>query len=98
MKYERQLVLREWGSSGQAALEASHARLPCQGTALAVAERYLHAAGIADVAAAEVGSSRGPLAEAVIGLPWHSTRARDVGLGAACAVDFLAMTLREVRP
>jgi len=98
MKYERQLVLREWGSSGQAALEASRARLPCHGPALAVAERYLHAAGITNVAAATDGASKGPLAATVDALPWHSAGARVVGLGAACAVDFLATTLREARP
>jgi hypothetical protein len=39
----------------------------------------------------------GPFASALAALPWHAEKAREVGLGAAHAVDFLAATLREVR-
>ncbi len=112
MRYERQLVLREWGSAGQAALEAARAELPCAGRELAVAERYLQAAGVPSVsglsasaaARGEGGASNGvspagpgPFANALAALPWHAGAAREVGLGAAHAVDFLAATLREVR-
>ncbi len=107
MRYERQLVLREWGTAGQAALAASRAELPCAGREIAVAERYLQAAGVASVssvnasavARGEGGSPAGPgpFASALEALPWHAEEAREVGLGAAHAVDFLAATLREVR-
>ena len=109
MRYERQLVLREWGTAGQAALAASRAELPCAGRELAVAERYLHAAGVSAVTgvietdangvneAADHARRAGPFASALAALPWHAEEAREVGLGAAHAVDFLAATLREVR-
>ncbi len=101
MRYERQLVLREWGSAGQAALEAARAELPCAGRELAVAERYLQAAGVSSVtgAAPIEGEPRGggPFAHALEALPWHAGAAREVGLGAAHAVDFLAAALREAR-
>lgn len=103
MRYERQLVLREWGSAGQAALEAARAEVPCAGVELAVAERYLQAAGVAAVSVAGGAGSEaprasfGPFASALAGLTWHAEESRAVGLGAAHAVDFLATTLREVR-
>jgi hypothetical protein len=106
VRYERQLVLREWGTAGQAALEAARAELPCAGAELAVAERYLQAAGVAAVigapreggdGAGAFGPAAGPFASALAGLPWHAEESRSVGLGAAYAVDFLATTLREVR-
>jgi len=97
MKYERQLVLREWGTSGQAALEAAAGDLPCSCEAFVVAERYLHAAGVSSVREASADAPRGPVTMAVDALPWHSSAARMVGAGAACAVDFLAETLREAR-
>lgn len=51
MRFERQIVLREWGSAGQAALEASRAEIACADDAFVVAERYLHAAGVTEVVA-----------------------------------------------
>ena len=103
MRYERQLVLREWGTAGQAALEAAHAELPCEGEAFAVAARYLQAAGVSHVSAVARASSSVPVASpeasfvaAMGALPWHADSAREVGIGAAHAVEFLATTLREV--
>jgi hypothetical protein len=51
VRFERQIVLREWGSAGQAALEASRAEIACADDAFVVAERYLHAAGVTEVVA-----------------------------------------------
>jgi hypothetical protein len=107
VRYERQLVLREWGTAGQAALEAAHAELPCEGEAFAVAARYLQAAGVSHVSAVARASSSVPVASpeaspkasfvaAMGALPWHADSAREVGIGAAHAVEFLATTLREV--
>ncbi len=100
MRYERQLVLREWGSAGQAVLAASHASLPCAGSAFAVAERYLRAAGVPSVEAsatrAGAAPPEGPFASALGALPWHAEGAREIGIGAAHAVDFLAAALHAV--
>jgi hypothetical protein len=99
VRYERQLVLREWGTAGQAALEAASAVLACSGGAFAVAERYLQAAGIARVQS-ESREATAPREVATFvasleSLPWHASEARTVGVGAAHAVDFLVRTLRE---
>lgn len=101
MRYERQLVLREWGTAGQAALEAACAELPCAGAELAVASRYLNAAGVTavrgDVERAEREGPKAPFADALASLPWHASSSREVGVGAAHAVDFIARTLRGAR-
>ncbi len=99
MRYERQIVLREWGTAGQVALETASAVIPCGGRSLDVAERYLHAAGVARVEGATSVSPEArpsPFVASMIALPWHAPEARAVGLGAAHAVDFLTCTLREV--
>ena len=109
MRFERQIVLREWGSAGQAALEASRAEIACADDAFVVAERYLHAAGVTEVVApVAVGASVATVATvagerqvdasfvaAVEGLPWHAPASRAVGVGAAHALAFVARTLRE---
>lgn len=96
MRYERQLILAEWGSRGQSAVEAATVQLPCAEPARAVAVRYLEAAGFGAVGDAPCTHAR-EFERAVTALPWHASSARAVGLGAACAVDALVHTLREAR-
>lgn len=109
MRFERQIVLREWGSAGQAALEASRAEIACADDAFVVAERYLHAAGVTEVVAPVAAGASGPsvatgageqqvdapFVAAIEGLPWHAPASRAVGVGAAHALAFVARTLRE---
>jgi hypothetical protein len=54
----------------------------------------VQAAGVAEARACE--GIAGPFAAAMGALPWHTEAPREVGLGAAHALDFLATTLREV--
>ena len=94
MRFERQIILKEWGSAGQALLSTTRAGLPCEGEAFAVAERYLHAAGVSAVEHDAVCTQPRSLEAMIDALAWHSAPAKSVGVGAACAVDFLTTTLR----
>lgn len=83
----RQVLVAEIGVEGQERIERATARLPCEGLALEVAERYARGAGFAEVVA--VATNEAPaLDEVEASMGAHA--ARDVLRGARAA-------LREVR-
>lgn len=95
-RYQRQMLLPEWGAAGQERVRAARVEVRGEGYAAEVARRYLVGAGVGAVTMA-ASTSPEALAVLVEGKPVVMARDRAdvdrVALGAACAVEALKALL-----
>ncbi len=87
----RQVLVAEIGVEGQERIERATARLPCEGLALEVAERYARGAGFGELVAAPK-SEAPPLDEVEASL--GSEAARSVLRGARAALGEVRAAIR----